>query len=131
MKYILDTSAYSELLRGHKKVAAIVTKSNEILIPHVVIAELKYGFRLGTKQFENERLLNRFVASKKVRIILPDNATADYFVDIAVYARKKRIQLSSHDIWIAAFTQQYDASLVTFDNDFTHLNHEGLRIALL
>jgi predicted nucleic acid-binding protein len=71
---------------------------------------------------------DRFASSKKVHILLPDNATTSYFVDIAVFACKKGIQLSSHDIWIAALAEQWNATLVTFDNDFGHLAHKDLRL---
>jgi tRNA(fMet)-specific endonuclease VapC len=130
MKYTFDTTTYSELLRGHEKVAEALKAATEVLIPHIVVAELQYGFRLGSKQLENGKLLNKFIASKKVRILLPDNATTDYFVNIAVVARKKGVQLSSHDIWIAALTEQWDATLVTFDNDFKHLGYENLDLWL-
>jgi predicted nucleic acid-binding protein len=128
MKYSLDTTAYSELLRGHKKIAELVRKADELFIPNVVVAELQYGFQLGTKQAENEKLLNRFVNSKKVHILLPDNATTTYFVNLAAFAHKKGVQLSSHDIWIAALTQQWDAVLVSFDKDFKYLAYEDLKL---
>lgn len=128
MKCLFDTSAYSELLRGHKKIAEVVRSATEIYIPNVVTAELHYGFALGSRQVENEKLLARFVASKKVRVLLPDNATTDYFVDIAVFARKKGAQLSMHDIWIAALAEQWGALLVSFDNDFKHLGRSDLKL---
>lgn len=128
MKYVFDTTTYSELLRGHTEVAQLVKNAEQILIPHVVMAELQYGFRLGSKQTENERLLARFVANSKVRILLPDNATTSYFVTIAVFARARGIQLSSHDLWIAALSEQWDATLVSFDKDFQHLNRKELRL---
>lgn len=126
--YLFDTTAYSELLRGHEKVAEILKNSDVIFMPHVVIAELRYGFRLGSRQFENEKLLAKFLASKKVRVLLPDNATTNYFVDIAVYAHKKGVQLSSHDLWIAAMSEQWEATLVSFDNDFKHLAYKNLNL---
>lgn len=128
MMFVFDTTAYSELLRGHKKVAEILNGAEEVLIPNVVMAELQYGFQLGAKRSENEKLLNRFVASKKVRILLPDNATTSYFVGIATFARKKGVQLSSHDIWIAALAEQWEATLVSFGNDFKHLAYKSLKL---
>jgi predicted nucleic acid-binding protein len=130
MKYLFDTTTYSHLLKGHKVVANILKDAETVFMPNVVIAELRYGFRLGTKQEENERLLTRFVANKKISVILPDNATTDYFVNIAIFARKKGVQLSTHDIWIAALTEQWDATLVTFDNDFKHLDYKDIKLNL-
>lgn len=131
MNFVFDTTAYSELLRGHAQVAKILLTAVEIYVPNVVLAELEYGFRLGTKQLENSKLLNRFIASKKVRVLLPDNATTSYFVDIAVFAHKKGVQLSSHDIWIAAISEQWEATLVSFDKDFSHLARKNLKLLSL
>lgn len=131
MKYSFDTTAYSELLRGHKEIAQILQNAEEVLIPHVVIAELRYGFRMGIKHEENEKLLTRFIASKKVRVLLPDNATTDYFVQIAVFARRKGVQLSAHDLWIGALAEQWSAKLVTFDKDFKHLGYGQVDLLLL
>lgn len=128
MNYLLDTTAYSELLRGHPAVARIIKTADQILLPAVVIAELQYGFRLGSKQLDNDRLLSRFIASKKVRVLLADNATTGYFVDIAVFARQQGVQLSSHDLWIAALAEQWDATLVTFDKDFEHLHYDAIKL---
>ena len=131
MKYVLDTTAYSELVRGHPEVAKIVRDAISILIPNVTIAELKYGFSFGSRQEENDKLLSKFLANKKVSILLPDNATTDYFVNISAYAKKKAVQLSTHDLWIAALSEQWDGILVTFDNDFKHLNYKELKLVLL
>ena len=129
-KCLFDTTAYSQLLKGHPKIAEITKSAEVIFIPNVVMAELGYGFRLGSRQAENEQLLNRFVANKRVHVLLPDNATTYYFVSIAVFARKKGVQLSSHDMWIAALAEQSDATLVTFDNDFKHLGYKNLRLQM-
>src|ERR1039458_10583595 len=67
---------------------------------------------------------DRFASSKKVHILLPDNATTSYFVDIAVFACKKGIQLSSHDIWIAALAEQWNATLGTFRSEERRVGKE-------
>ncbi len=128
MKYLFDTTAYSELLRGRKEIAMLLNDTEGILLPNVVIAELQYGFQIGSKHSENEKILSKFLANKKVHALLPDNATTGYFVSIAVFARKKGIQLSSHDIWIAALTEQWDATLISSDKDFVHLNYDSLKL---
>ena len=89
MKQLFDTTAYSALLRGNERVAETLNGATEILIPSVVVAELRCGFVLDTKRHENGKLLNRFVANKKAHVLLPDNATTEYFVNIAVLAQKK------------------------------------------
>ncbi len=130
MKYLFDTTTYSHLLKGHKVIASTLRNAEIVFLPNVVVAELRYGFKLGGRQEENEKLLSRFIANKKIRVVLPDNATTDYFVNIAVYARKKGVQLSTHDIWIAALAEQWDATLITFDNDFKHLDYKDIKLQL-
>jgi tRNA(fMet)-specific endonuclease VapC len=130
MKYLFETTTYSHLLKGHNAVAETLKNAETILLPNVVLAELRYGFRLGTRPEENEKLLSRFIANKKIQVVLSDNATTDCFVNIAVFARKKGVQLSAHDLWIAALTEQWDVTLVTFDNDFKHLDYKGIKLQL-
>lgn len=74
MKYVFDTTAYSNLVRGDVHVAEMVRSAENIYLPNVVMAELAYGFRLGSRRRDNERLLARFVSSDKVKVLLPDNA---------------------------------------------------------
>jgi tRNA(fMet)-specific endonuclease VapC len=118
------------MLKGNEAVADILKSAETVFLPSFVIAELKYGFRLGTRQEDNEQLLSRFIANKKIRVVLPDNATTDYFTNIAIFAHKKGVQLSTHDLWIAALTEQWDVTLVTFDNDFKHLNYKHIKLHL-
>ncbi len=42
MKYVLDTTAYSELKRGCEDIATAMSGATEILVPEVVVAELLY-----------------------------------------------------------------------------------------
>jgi tRNA(fMet)-specific endonuclease VapC len=131
MKYIFDTSAYSELVRGHDGMALLVKSAEEIFMPQFSVAELRYGFALGDRQKINEKLLARFLTSPKVRQVSASNATTENYVDIAVYVRKNGKQLSHHDVWIAALAVQYNATLVTFDQDFKYLQKNTPPIQLL
>ena len=49
MRILLDTNAYSHLKRGHSQVAALVRMSEEIFLSAIVIGELLYGFRQGSR----------------------------------------------------------------------------------
>ena len=54
MNVLLDSNAYSLLMRGHGEVAALVRRAEEILFSAVVVGELMYGFRRGA-HFERRR----------------------------------------------------------------------------
>ena len=59
---MLDTNAYSGLMRGEEWAANEVRAANHIYIPAVVMGELLYGFRLGKRNSENRRQLSEFLA---------------------------------------------------------------------
>ena len=51
MKVLLDSNAYSQLMRGRKQVSRVVRGAEEVLLSAVVLGELLYGFRNGSRGF--------------------------------------------------------------------------------
>ena len=47
---MLDSDAYSKLMRGNQRIGDIVRSAEEIVMPAVVVAELMYAFRQGQRQ---------------------------------------------------------------------------------
>jgi len=64
MKYVLDTTAYSELLKDTVPWRRWLIVQRNYWYPSRY-SGIRYGFRLGSKQLENEKLLSRFLANKK------------------------------------------------------------------
>ena len=58
MKILLDSSAYSHLKRGDRRIAEIVRGSEEILFSTIVIGELLYGFRNGSRLVDGLALVH-------------------------------------------------------------------------
>ena len=54
MRVLLDSNAYSRLMRGDDQTAAVVRDATEVLMSAVVIGELLYGFRNGSR-FDKKR----------------------------------------------------------------------------
>lgn len=132
MNCILDTTAYTQLNRGDKTIAQIVREAEHVFLPQFTIAELRFGFALGSRLEENEALLRKFLSAVHIDVIFADDATTAFYVSVAVYARKHGKQLSHNDIWIAALAQQHGAELLTFDKDFKGISDiEGLRLQVL
>jgi tRNA(fMet)-specific endonuclease VapC len=128
MRIILDTSGYSNFLRGETSLAGTFNIAELIYIPVFVVAELRFGFMLGTKISENEAILKKFLQMRNVALLYPDETTQYQYVEVATFARKSGKELSFHDLWIAALGVQYGATLVTFDKDFQHLDHPKLKL---
>ena len=57
MSFTLDTSAYSAFNRGDKRLRAWFRSDNDIIVPSIVLGELRAGFIAGNRQNENEKLI--------------------------------------------------------------------------
>jgi predicted nucleic acid-binding protein len=88
MRIALDTNAYSALMRGHRDVAALIRRSEAVLVPAVVVGELSYGFRLGSRFEENAARLEAFLAAPSVDLLPVTIRTADRFGRIAAALRQ-------------------------------------------
>ena len=124
MRLLLDSNAYSHLKRGHRPVAELVRKSEEVILPFVVIGELLYGFRYGSRPERNTRELHAFLDNPQVKVAGTSFTTADRYARIAAALRAKGRPIPSNDIWIAAHAMETGADLVSYDRHFVHV--EGL-----
>jgi tRNA(fMet)-specific endonuclease VapC len=69
MKIMLDTSAYVGFKRNITEVVEIIVKSEIILFSPVVLGELMFGFRSGTKFKKNMYDLNEFLNHDVVELL--------------------------------------------------------------
>ena len=122
MRILLDSNAYSHLKRGHDRLVEIVRSSEQILLPLVVIGELLYGFRNGSRPERNTRELHAFLDTPHVSIAAMSLTTADRYSRIAAALRAKGRPIPSNDIWIAAHTMETGADLVSYDRHFDHID---------
>ena len=118
MRILLDSNAYSNLKRGHHRIAELVRGSEEVLVPLVVIGELLYGFRHGSRFDRNVRELHEFLEHPRVTTSSMSLTTADRYSRIAAALRAKGRPIPSNDIWIAAHAMETGADLVSCDRHF-------------
>jgi len=104
VKVLLDTNAYSALLRGRPEVAERVRKAECVLMSTIVVGELIFGFRNGARLQQNLALLESFLANRYVELVPVTFTTADRFGRIAASLRAKGCPIPTNDIWVAAHT---------------------------
>jgi len=124
MRLLLDTNAYSALMRGHREVVARIRQADRVLVSPIVAAELLLGFRLGSRFEENSARFEAFLASPYVESIPITQTTADRFARIAVALRSKGRPIPTNDLWIAAQVVETGADLLSSDTHFAEI--EGL-----
>ena len=105
-------------MRGRQGVRAALRAALEIHVPLIVLGELLAGFAAGSRTGKNRAELDQFMASPRVRILLPDEKTARQYADIYVALRAAGRPIPTNDLWIAALARQHRLQLLTFDRHF-------------
>lgn len=121
MKVLLDTNAYSSLMRGRPEVLHVLERTEQVLMSAVVVGELMYGFRHGRKFAENAEQLDEFIAEPFVTFLPVSRATSNRFGQVAAELRRKGKPIPQNDVWIAAHALESGAELVTEDPHFRHV----------
>jgi predicted nucleic acid-binding protein len=121
MSFTLDTSAYSAFNRGDKRLKGWVNSSIDIIVPCVVIGELRAGFAAGSKRKENDVLLQRFLDSPNVSVATITDKTTKIYAEIYLRLRGKGKPIGTNDMWIAAIALEKDNELLTLDEGFVNI----------
>ena len=122
MKIMLDTSAYVGFKRNITEVIEVIANSEIILFSPVVLGELMFGFRSGTKFKKNMHDLNEFINHDVVELMPMGKITADRYSRIATQLRQQGTPIPTNDIWIAAQSIEHGAELITSDQHFEKIN---------
>ena len=89
MRVCLDTSGYSHFRQGMPEALQTATRARSVLVPAIVLGELRVGFRLGTRRSENEERLRQFIEESAVAILAADDEAASHYADIVVELRRR------------------------------------------
>ena len=122
---LLDTNAYTALMRGDAETVEVLAHADRLLMNSVVLGELLGGFAAGTREANNRALLAKFLDSPRVELLAVTAATADSYALVYFSLRRKGQPIPSNDLWIAASALEHGAALLTQDAHFAHV--EGLR----
>lgn len=120
MKILLDTNAYSDWRRSGRWNETISTAS-EVLIPSIVLGELRYGFKGSVQEKSNEQKLVHFLRQSVVGIPTVDESTSRSYAVLKHYLRQSGKVIPENDIWIAALAVEHGVPLVTGDAHFNFL----------
>lgn len=117
-KILLDTSAYSNYLRGHEGVRNWIKSTDEIYVSAIVIGELLAGFIKGRHEEKNREYLEKFLDSDRVHILPITEVTSERYAAIFKTLKESGKPIPTNDIWISASAMEYGLELVSCDSDF-------------
>ena len=122
MIIMLDTSAYVAFKCNNRDAVEMITRAEQILFSPVVLGELMFGFRNGTRFKENMADLNQFLNHESVYLAEIGAITSDRYSRIVVQLKRQGTPIPSNDIWIAAQTLEHGTELITFDHHFNKID---------
>ena len=118
MRVLLDSNAYSQLMRGSQQVSEIVRTAEEVLLSAIVVGELLYGFRRGTRFERNVAELRSFLENPYTSFVSVGDITSDRYSRIATSLRAKGRPIPTNAVWIAAHAMETGADLVSAARHF-------------
>lgn len=121
MRIALDTNRYTDLARGLEPTVSLVATADAVLLPLIVVGELRAGFQVGQYTAENERLLRRFLQKPGVEILLSDDQTTFQYAAVFAQLRRQGTPIPTNDIWIAALVLQHGLVLHGRDKHFEQI----------
>jgi predicted nucleic acid-binding protein len=130
MLFMLDTTAFSDLMREHPKVQAWLTAlpaTDRVSLCPVVRGEILHGLaRLpsGQRKQDLETKAARLFAVIPCEPII--ESVGNHYAEVKVARQKKGLTLDENDLWIAACAREAGATLTTRDTDFRQI--DGLEV---
>lgn len=125
-KILLDTNAYTRFLVGEQMIIDEIATADVIFLSVTSLGELFAGFKYGSKEKENRKNLEIFLAKPLIEVINVSKETAEVYAQIYTALKKAGTPVPTNDVWIAAHSIETGAKLITFDAHFSKI--PGIRI---
>ena len=130
MIYLLDTNAFSDLMREHpafdKRLAGMGEK-DAVVLCSVVLGEILFGLErleISKRRSELETKAGKLFAAIPCEPI--SEIAANHYAKVKLSRQKKGLALDENDLWIAACALSISATLVSRDGDFRQI--DGLKV---
>jgi len=121
VRLALDTNRYTDLCRGDADVVARVESADAVVLPFVVVGELRAGFAVKRQGSRNEAALGRFLLKPGVSVVYADDQTTHHYANVYRQLRQQGTPIPTNDIWIAALVLQHSLTLYDRDRHFDAL----------
>jgi predicted nucleic acid-binding protein len=126
---LIDTNVYAAFKRNHPAVVDELQRATEVAVCPVVLGEILGGFAFGSRERENLRELDEFMAGPRVRLLSVIDRTSVFYARIYGALRRKARPIPANDLWIAASAMEHGLALLSFDRHFSEI--DGLVSRLL
>ena len=123
---LLDTNAYSRLMQGDAGVIRIANGASHVYLCSVVLGELMFGFRHGTRYEQNRADLGEFRDDPKVVCVFSTEQTVENYGELMAGLAKAGTKIPTNDVWIGAFAKEHGAAVLSFDGHMKYMTSLGV-----
>lgn len=117
----IDTNRYRDFAEGLPEAVDVLRSTPRVVLPFIVVAELRAGFAVGSRGSENERVFEQFLRRPRVEVLQPTMGTARHYANLYRQLRRAGTPIPTNDLWIAALVVQHNLVLYTRDGHFDAL----------
>jgi tRNA(fMet)-specific endonuclease VapC len=114
---------------AHHNILDALAKAEIVYMSVFVIGELYAGFRGGTREHKNRKILKKFLKKPTVKVLNATRKTADIFGTIKNNLKKAGTPLPINDVWIASHSIEKNAVIISYDLHFKKI--QGLHISFM
>lgn len=108
MRIALDTNRYVDLCKGIAETVGLVASAEAVVVPCVVLAELRSGFAMGRRTADNERVLRRFLMKGGVSVLYPDDGTTHRHAAAFRQLKTQGTPIPAHDLLLHSRHRHFD-----------------------
>lgn len=123
---LLDTNAYTAIMRGDGALLDALQPARAVLMSSIVVGELEYGFRHGNRYAANRQQLDLFLSQSFVEFVTLTRDTTRHYGEIMSALRATGTKVPTNDAWIASHCLEHQARLWTHDQHFDRI--EGIDV---
>jgi len=113
---ILDTNALSAAAEGDPAVVTLLSRTERLAIPVIVLGEYRHGIGQSRSRVAYENWLRDILNDCVVFEV--NEPTTRHYADIVSELKRKGKPIPTNDVWIAAICRQHSMPLLSRDRHF-------------
>ncbi|MEI6035759.1 MAG: type II toxin-antitoxin system VapC family toxin [Verrucomicrobiae bacterium] len=121
MRLLIDSNRFIDFCAGDEGAVDTFERAALLVVPFVVLAEIRVGAQLARRGENQVRVLNELLNQPGVRTVQSTDGTAHHYAAIFSQLRRKGTRIPTNDIWIAALAIEHNLVLYTRDAHFDHI----------
>ena len=121
MRILIDSNRFIDFCAGDDEVIATFERAAILVVPFVVLAEIRVGAQLAKRGENQIRVLNELLNQPGVRTVHSTDGTAHHYATIFAQLRRKGTPIPTNAIWIAALAIEHNLLLYSRDAHFAQI----------